>query len=101
MLDFENSNNSYEDRKDSVAKWKDIAHDYCSSSDEILELGKEIMKFGVKECDALHIACAIIKECDYFITTDRKLLNKTIKKIKIINPINFIFETEEISNENR
>jgi len=25
---------------------------------------------GIKEFDALHIACAIEAECDYFITTD-------------------------------
>ena len=100
MLDFENSSNPYEDRKNSAALWKDIASEYCASSDEILSLGIEIMKHGVKEKDALHIACAIVSDCDYFITTDRKLLNKPVTKIKIFSPINFILETEDILNEN-
>ena len=100
MLDFENSNSPYEERTNSIALWKDIAQEYCSSSDEILSLGQKIMKFNIKECDALHIACAIIKDCDYFITTDKKLLNKSVPKIKIINPINFVLEMEDIANEN-
>jgi len=100
MLDFENNNNPYEDRKNSVALWKNIANEYCTSSDDILSLGKEIMKYGIKEFDSLHIACAITNGCDYFITTDKKLLNKFVTKIKIINPINFILEMEDIANEN-
>ena len=58
------------------------------------------MRLGIKEKDSLHIACAITNKCDYFITTDKKLLNKPIEKVKIINPINFIVETEDNSNEN-
>jgi len=100
MLDFENSNNPYEDRKNSIVQWKDISHEYCPSSDDILSLGREIMRLGIKEKDSLHIACAITNKCDYFITTDKKLLNKPIETVKIINPINFIVETEDNSNEN-
>ncbi len=44
---------------------------------------------------ALLIACAIKSNCDYFITTDIKLLKKDITNIKIIDPINFIREMEE------
>ena len=101
MLDFENSVNPYEDSKNAISPWKYIAHEYCPSSDEILSLGRDIMKFGIKEKDSLHIACALTSVCDYFITTDRKLLNKPITKIKVMNPIDFILETEDISNENR
>lgn len=52
------------------------------------------MNKGIKAKDALHIACAIKSECDYFITTDMRLLNKNIEKINIINPIDFVRETE-------
>ena len=47
-----------------------------------------------KTYDALHIACAIFANCDYFITVDRKLLNTPVKEIKIISPINFLQEVE-------
>ena len=44
--------------------------------------------------DSLHIACAIILKCDFFITTDDKILNlsKTLEEIKITDPIGFIKE---------
>ena len=40
--------------------------------------------------DAVHLACSIIAECDYFITTDKRVLNYKTDKIKIVNPINFV-----------
>lgn len=53
---------------------------------------KQIMNGGIKEYDALHIACAIIAKCDYFITTDKKVSKYKNNDIKIINPINFYNE---------
>jgi predicted nucleic acid-binding protein len=99
IIDFENYNNSYEDRKASVEKWRYIADEYCPSSDNILSLGKSIMGLGVKELDSLHLACAIESKCDYFITTDRKLLNKPITSVKMRNPIDFVLEMEGADNE--
>jgi predicted nucleic acid-binding protein len=40
----------------------------------------------------MHISCAINTDCKYFITTDYKLINKEIKEIRVVNPINFIDE---------
>ncbi|MCL2832242.1 MAG: hypothetical protein FWD78_03645 [Treponema sp.] len=45
---------------------------------------------NIKRKDALHIACALKAECEYFLTTDKKLLNKKIFDLKIINPLDFI-----------
>jgi hypothetical protein len=42
------------------------------------------------------IACAIARGCEYFITTDKGLTNKNIVGIKIVNPIDFIRETEDL-----
>ena len=53
-------------------------------------------RLGLKPKDALHIACAIKSDCEYFITTDKKLLNKTVEGMKIVNPIDFIDETEDL-----
>jgi hypothetical protein len=99
MLDFENANNSYEDRSASVEKWRSIADEYCPSSDNILSLGKDIKRLGAKELDSLHLACSIESGCDYFITTDRKLLNKPITSVKVRNPIDFVLEMEGADNE--
>ena len=45
--------------------------------------------------DALHLAFAESKDIDYFITTDRLLINASKRanlKFKVINPIEFIME---------
>jgi len=56
-----------------IALWKDISDDYCPQSETVLSFGNEIMKLGIKNGDALHIACAIECGCEYFITTDSLL----------------------------
>lgn len=94
MHDFENSQNPYEDRRVAIAKWKDKATMYCSGSDEIRKLGSEFTEFGIAPKDALHVACARLSRCEYFITTDLKLLKKRIQNISIVNPVDFIRETE-------
>ena len=71
-------------------KWKNIAVLDIDPAEGILIEGKEIMQKNIKQKDALHIACAIKAECDYFLTTDRKVLNKNIPEIKLINPLDFI-----------
>jgi predicted nucleic acid-binding protein len=97
MLDLENGESPYEDKRNAIAPWKEIAGEYCPSSDEILAAGQEIMKLGIKAKDALHVACTIKSECDYFITTDDRLINKTVENIAVINPIDFVRETEDLT----
>jgi predicted nucleic acid-binding protein len=101
MLDYENGTNPYEEKRKAIAPWKEIANDYCTSSNDILSSGREIIKCGIRAKDALHIACAIKSGCEYFITTDEKLTNKTLANIKIVNPIDFVRETEGLYHENR
>ena len=55
--------------------------------------GAEIlMKMGFKKMDALHLISAIQSKCNYFITTDKRILNKDelISELKIINPVEFV-----------
>ena len=90
MSDFENSNNPNVENKGSIQMWENIAKVKCKSSNEILMLGNVIGQKGVRENDALHVACAVASQCEYFITTDAGLLNKEIENIQIINPIDFV-----------
>ena len=52
---------------------------------------------GIKVFDALHIACAVEAECDYYLTTDKKLLNTPVSEIRIVNPISFVEEVEGLA----
>ena len=97
MHDFENNDNPYEERRNTIAPWKDLADYYCPSSNIIPVAGSKIMQLGIKPKDALHLACAIESNCTHFITTDKGLINKTVPNIKIINPIDFVREMEDLS----
>ena len=52
------------------------------------------MKTGIKMKDAYHIACAIHSRCDYFLTTDDRLLKYHTNEIQMLNPIDFIRRLE-------
>ncbi|MDR0220470.1 MAG: hypothetical protein LBI54_03570 [Lachnospiraceae bacterium] len=62
---------------------------------EAILLTNEIMETGIKRKDASHLACSIIAECDYFITTDDRVLKFNTKRIKVINPIDFVNKWRE------
>ncbi|WP_461247343.1 PIN domain-containing protein [Treponema sp. R6D11] len=90
MMDYEVSANPFYDRQLAFMRWKNIAVLDIDPTERILIRGREIMQKNIKQKDALHIACAIKAECDYFLTTNRKVLNKNISEIKFINPLDFI-----------
>jgi predicted nucleic acid-binding protein len=94
IMDFETSYNPFSDRKNQILKWKNIAIIDINESDKVVTMANEIMKKNIKPKDSLHLACAIEAECDYFITTDGKILNKSIENIIVIDPIDFIKLTE-------
>jgi hypothetical protein len=95
MSDFENNNNPNLENKNSIQAWENIAKYKCKSSENILAKGRQIEQNKIQPKDALHIACAIESQCEYFITTDSGLTNKKIDGIKILNPIDFIRMMEE------
>ena len=62
---------------------------------EIEAMAAKIMSTGVKFKDACHVASAIYAGCEYFISTDRRLLKYQTEQIKMVTPIEFITETED------
>lgn len=97
VLDFENSNNRSIQKRMAIEKFmKDYATLYVSNkhSDKFAEIADSIMETGVKEKDAYHVACALMAECDYFVTTDDRLLKFQSEKIKLVTPGEFIRRME-------
>jgi predicted nucleic acid-binding protein len=90
IMDYEVSYNPFLDRKNQILKWKNIATVDIDESEKVIALANEIMAKNIKSKDSLHLACAIEAECNFFITTDGKMLNKPLEKITIIDPIDFI-----------
>jgi len=95
MMDYENSVNPFDDRKASIDEWYNAAAIDIDASNEIINLANHFSLKGIKKKDSLHLACAIKAECNYFLTTDKKLLSKNINEITILNPIDFIRKLEE------
>jgi len=90
ILHYENNDNPFTDRKNQIGLWENVADCIIAYKESIYEKAQLVMELGVKTKDALHIASAIAADVDYFITTDKKLLNKDIAGIIIINPIDFL-----------
>ena len=94
ILDYENSVNPYDDRKTAIAGWRNAAVADVGVTSEIVSSANHIVLKGVKRKDALHLACAITTGCQYFLTTDKKLLNKFFDEIIVINPLDFVRKLE-------
>lgn len=92
ILEYENSQNPFEYRRNAINLWKKIATIKIIEDEEILLLAKDLILFGIKSKDALHVACAIKSNCNFFLTTDDLLIKKLsdYNKIRIMNPLEFI-----------
>jgi len=90
IIEYENNDNPYKLRKHVISDFLQHATDYVDKSNEVVTIANEISIKGIKPKDASHLACAIYAECDYFLTTDDKLLKYQDDRIITINPVDFI-----------
>ena len=91
VLDIETFRNPFLQRRHEIILWGDIASytvKHCNNEIEALSIALQAR--GIKTYDSLHVACAVALYCDYFITTDRKLLITPIAEIQVVNPVDFI-----------
>jgi predicted nucleic acid-binding protein len=98
ILDYENSQNPMKERKKEISLWKELSAYFAEESQNILSLMNQFILFGIKPLDALHIACCLELECDYFITVDKGILRKRDmfgEKVKILSPIEMIYLLED------
>jgi len=94
VLKFENSRNPFVAKKTAIARWEMLSSLFVTMTDEIVATAEMISTTGVKDTDALHVACAIAGNCHYFITVDKRLLAYRDNRIIICNPIEFFNQIE-------
>ena len=97
VLMYENSKNPYEIRKNTIHSFvKENVTTYIDVdfADEIKVLADEVIATGIKTADAYHVACAILSDSNYFVTTDDRLLKYKTDKLIIADPIQFIKDME-------
>jgi hypothetical protein len=94
ILDYENSKNPFAERKRQIIGWKKYAIADVYENSTIIEKAHLLNGKGFQKIDSLHIACAEYTNCDYFLTTDDKILKKAYaaKEIKVIDILGFIRE---------
>jgi len=101
IMDIENAANPDVNRKMAVVDWQRLSVVDISVSAHIETSAEVLALVGVKPMDALHIACAIEAQAEYFLTTDKALLRKMAhdNRIQVIDPVNFIRILSEETNE--
>lgn len=102
ILDFENYANQNEEKRELIQDWLNYSICDIEENIEVIDYSKQLNEIGLDYYDSLHIACAIFAECNYFITTDSRILKRAseIKLIEIANPLDFIKILEDEKNEN-
>ena len=80
--------------KDNITEYVDV-----DRADEEKIIADEIIATGVKTADAHHVACALLANCDFFLTTDDRLLKYKTDKILLMDPTEFIRVWETINND--
>ena len=97
ILDFENMKNPYDERRETIQDWRKHAKIDILESDTVLKKAYELSSLGLKNKDSLHMACAIEAKCDFFLTTDRRIINKSysIQEVSVCTPIDLIEKDEE------
>jgi predicted nucleic acid-binding protein len=97
ILDIENDQNPFDDKKNAISEWKKFAVVDIEESAILLERANIFVASGIKAKDALHVAAAIEGKADVFITTDDRLIKKLmgISDIRAVNPVDIVGEIDE------
>ena len=74
ILDLENNANPFLEKRVEIQRWKEVADSFVDETEVILLKMNKYTAIGLKPLDALHIACAVSLQCQYFLTTFNGLL---------------------------
>ena len=78
-----------------LSKAKDVVH----VTEKEISRAANLMQFGIKPLDALHLALAESGNADYFCTCDDRLLRNTQQirdlMVKVLNPVDLVQEIEK------
>ena len=99
MSKYENSKNPHEERRITIRDFFSYATSVVMSSPSVRSMAKAFSDGGLKQKDAAHLAFAVEGGCDYFLTTDDRLLKYQDDRISIMNPVEFINLLEDDSDD--
>ena len=95
-LEYENSRNPNPLQQQAMDRYLQMAVVKQMLNPAIRIRTGQLEQLGLKVMDALHVACAEASNSDYFITCDKRLINRAQGLIlKVMNPTDFILEIED------
>ena len=97
ILEAENAANPFDRKRRDIQAFLDANTKIFVSDQQdpaVRRLATNIMGTGLHLMDACHIACAIIAECDVFLSTDKRVLKYQPTNIRILNPAIFLIEED-------
>jgi len=98
VLNYENQKNPFPIIQASIKKYLDQAQIFQPLNEAIRQRAKKLESEVIQPIDALHVASFEASGSDFFITCDKRLLNRCKSlSIPALNPIELI---EELDNEN-
>lgn len=95
MLEYENSMNPFPERRDEISLLSRLAKRIITPSEQILARTEMFERQGLRNHDAVHLACAEVSGCQAFLTCDDKLIKKAqtfALCLRIMNPVTFVRE---------
>jgi predicted nucleic acid-binding protein len=90
ILDLEIKRSPYRSRQETTNAFRRLSRTIVDIDDEVKHLALTFQNQGLALADALHVACAAKAGCNNFLTVDKRILNKAITEIEILNPIQFV-----------
>jgi predicted nucleic acid-binding protein len=97
MLAYENRLNPYPDRRDEIDVLARLARQVIEPSAQIVQRAEKFESHGLRNHDAIHLACAEVFGCQAFITCDDHLIKKAQildLRLMIVNPLMFLQEVQ-------
>jgi predicted nucleic acid-binding protein len=95
-LEYENSRNPLTLNQEAMDRYLQMAVVKQLVNPAIRVRTGQLEQLGLKAMDALHVACAEASNSDYFITCDKRLINRAQGlTLKVMNPTDFILEIED------
>jgi predicted nucleic acid-binding protein len=93
VLEYENSRNPHPIKQEAMSRYLQLAELRQEVSEVIRKRDEELEQKGLKAIDALHVACAEAVNSNYFITCDKRLINRCSGlTVQVMNPADFVLE---------
>jgi len=93
VLEYGNSRNPYPIKQEAMNRYLQLVGLRQEVDEAIRQRAENLEHNGLKAIDALHIACAAAANSDYFITCDKRLINRCSGlTMQVMNPVNFVLE---------